>query len=282
MLLRLPESAYAKCDQCGFVYLNGERSLEEQHGIYQVDQFEGEGYMGTFDMEEVAAEQLESMRTILAKAGAGEDVMRSELPHLDVGCARGFFLRGLQRATGRKNLIGADTSPGMTSWGKKEFGLDLRVGGIEFMDLPTDHFGTITMFDVLEHVAFPRQVLGKIVRSLVPGGWMVIEVPSETTAFRLATRIAYGASGGKLRAPVETLYHPVHLSYFTKASLEKLIRSLGGDHVAMVTKEAHITRFGIERYSPPARLAIRSVTLLDKMLGTEAKLLCGFQRPKGA
>jgi|SRR5215831_21380312 len=282
VLLRLPESSYAKCDRCGFVYLNGDRSMEEQHGIYQVDQFEDGGYMGTFDMEEVAQEQFESMETILGKAGATSAVLRTDQPHLDIGCARGFFLRRLSATTGRTHLMGVDTSPGMTAWGRREFGLDLRAGAIEHTDLPVDHFSSVTMFDVLEHVAFPRQVLERIIRSLAPGGWMVIEVPSETTSFRLATRVAYRASKGRVRRPVEALYHRFHLSYFTAGSLRKLIESLGGAHVTLVTKEAHITRFGIDRYSGPARLAIRSFTLFDKMLGTQAKLLCAFQRPQVA
>ena len=48
--------------------------------------------------------------------------------------------------------------------------------------------------------------------------------------------------------------------------------------VTLRTKEAHVTRFGLGRYPPPARLAIRALVLADRALGTQAKLLCAMQR----
>ena len=107
---------------------------------------------------------------------------------------------------------------------------------------------------------------------------MILEVPSDVTTFRALGKLAYRLTGGSLRGPLQAVYHPSHLSYFTSGSLEKLVRSVGGERVAMRTKEAHITRFGLRRYRQPMRTAIRIVAYLDKLLRTEAKLLFAFRK----
>ncbi len=277
LFLRLKNCEVARCRGCGFVYLNGERSPEKSW--YDTDHFDG-GYLRKFDVGDIITEQMESVRKVLRRAGHSLDDVPLDAPALDVGCARGHFLRHLSQETGRTDLVGVDLSPAMTKYGREEFGLDLRAGAVEEVELPRDHFALVTMFDVLEHVARPRDVLTKLVKVLRPDGWLVLEVPSEVTAFRSLARWGYRASAGRLRVPLERLYHRWHLSYFTSPSLTRLIRSVGGENVAVMTKEAHVTRFGASNFSPPGRIAIRLVSGLDRILGTQAKLLCAFRRPE--
>jgi 2-polyprenyl-3-methyl-5-hydroxy-6-metoxy-1,4-benzoquinol methylase len=279
VILILPDCRFARCGRCGLVYLDGERTLEEQHRIYQDDQFEDGGYMGMVDIERIAAEQVESAGSILRRAGTSLDALPRELPVLDVGCARGHFLRRLAELTGRRNLVGIDASASMARHGRDDFGLDLRAQPIESAELPGAAFGLITLWDVLEHLAFPRQALERVLALLAPGGWAVVEVPSERTLFRMLTRLGHRLTGGGLSGPVRALYHPSHLSYFTPRSLRMLATSLGAENVTLVTKEAHVTRFGLARYRPPARLAIRLTAGADRLLGMQAKLLCAFRRP---
>jgi 2-polyprenyl-3-methyl-5-hydroxy-6-metoxy-1,4-benzoquinol methylase len=279
ILFRLPNCTVTKCFRCGFAYLNGERNPLLERRRYDWDQFEQLGYLAQFDVEPIVREQIGSLRRILRLSGASLEALDPSLPALDVGCARGHFLRLLGQETGRSDLIGIDVSEAMTAWGRKTFGLDLRTGGIEKAELPADHFILVTMFDVLEHVADPRDVLRRILRSVRPGGWVVLEVPSEVTSFRALAKMGYRLTGGRLVTPLKTIYHSMHLSYFTPSSLRKLMESVGAKAGRIVAKEAHVTRFGGGRFALPARLGIRAVALLDKTLGTEAKLLAAFQRP---
>ena len=92
-------------------------------------------------------------------------------------------------------------------------------------------------------------------------------------------RLGYRLTGGRLDAPLKPIYHSMHLSYFTPGSLRRLVESLGATCGAIVAKEAHVTRFGGGRYPLPVRWGIRAVALIDKALGTEAKLLGAIQRP---
>lgn len=268
----------SRCRRCGFVYLGGDRDRAGEHGRYRKDQFT-DGYLRLFDPEVIAGEQVESLRGILDRAGAPLPGLGDGAPALDIGCARGWFLRGLREAGWPGPLTGVDISREMTDWGREAFGLDLRATPVEDASLPAGGFGLVTMWDVLEHVPDPRAVAARILDLLRPGGWAVIEVPAERTLFRVLSRLAYRATGGRLRRPARRIYHPTHLSYFTAGSLRRLLAGLGAEGITLRTKEAHVTRFGLGRYRWPARAAIRTVSLLDRALGMEAKLLCAFRRP---
>jgi 2-polyprenyl-3-methyl-5-hydroxy-6-metoxy-1,4-benzoquinol methylase len=276
-LLRLPEYAVARCRRCGFVYIDGDRDTIPPSAV---DHFDTDtGYMRWLDIRNVVAEQVESVRTILDRAGTALEDVPADAPVLDVGCARGSYLQAFGRATGRTPLTGVDSAEAMVVSGREQTGLDLCVGDIERMALPTDHFGLITLWDVLEHLPHPRRSLAGILSRLVPGGWLVLEVPSEVTVFRTLARMGFRVSGGRLERPIRELYFPVHLSYFTPGSLRKLLTSLGGTRVTVMTKESHVTRFGLLRYPEPFRTLIRVVSTADKLLGTQAKILCAVQRP---
>jgi len=275
----LDDYSVTRCTGCGFVYLSGLRDREVEHERYRKDQYT-DGYMQHFDVRQIVAEQRESVDRILTRAGASLAEIDHGAPVLDIGCGRGFFLNEMREHGFTGELVGVDISEPMTAWGREEHGLDLRGLPIEEANLPVGHFALVTIFDVLEHVPFPREVLRQMLGLLRPGGWGIVEVPSETTLFRVLSRAGYRLTAGRLRRPLARLYHPTHVSYFTAGSLRCLLEQLGAERIAMTSKEAHVTRFGIGRYRQPARTAIRAVSLLDRALGMEAKLLCAFRRPE--
>jgi len=277
VLLRLPEYAVVRCGQCGLVYIDGDREVVAPSAV---DHFEDAGYMKWLGIDNVVGEQVESVRSILLRAGARLEELPSNTPIMDVGCARGDYLDRFRSETGRTTLIGVDSATAMVASGREHFGLDLRDVPIEKIDLPAGHFGLITLWDVLEHLPFPRRSISKLFSLLKPGGWLVLEVPSEVTVFRTLVRLGFRLSAGRLEQPIRAVYFPGHLSYFTPSSLCALLVSIGGSRVTIVTKEAHITRFGLRRYRPIFRPPIRAVAWMDRMLGTQAKLLAAFQKPE--
>jgi SAM-dependent methyltransferase len=165
--LRLSTCVVDRCRECGFVFLDGDRRLTTERSIYQRDHFD-DGYLQQFDIQEIVREQTESVDRILRRADHPLDQIPPDAPVLDVGCARGHFLHELSSRTQRTTLTGVDLSAAMVEFGRTEFGLDLRCGAVEEVELPPDHFGLITMFDVLEHVAEPRGVLEKLFSCLRP------------------------------------------------------------------------------------------------------------------
>jgi 2-polyprenyl-3-methyl-5-hydroxy-6-metoxy-1,4-benzoquinol methylase len=276
ILMRLGDYAVARCGRCGFVYIDGDRTLVAPS---KFDHFEDAGYMKWLGIDNIIDEQVESVQSIIGRAGGALEDIPGDAPVLDVGCARGNYLDRFRHATGRTTLIGVDSATAMVAWGRDHFGLDLRAASIEETDLPPGSFGLITMWDVLEHLAFPRQAAAKMLSLLRPGGWLVLEVPSEVTVFRTLAKLGFRLTGGRWDTVVRELYYPSHRSYFTPASLRALMIHLGGSRVTGVTKEAHITRFGLRRYAPAFRPVIRTVAWMDRALGTQAKILCAVQKP---
>lgn len=89
---------------------------------------------------------------------------------LDIGAGRGYFLKGL--GSGWKGHA-VESTPTMKD--------HLRADGItvyqQLQDAPSAHFDMVSMFQVLEHIADFRGVLGQCRRALKPGGQLVITVP---------------------------------------------------------------------------------------------------------
>jgi SAM-dependent methyltransferase len=137
----------------------------------------------------------------------------SETRLLDIGCGTGWFLECAKEA-------------GFQVWGQ-EIGVELAeftskrleacVFNCEVIQIEKkERFDVITMFDVLEHVANPRQTLNHLFHLLKPGGVLIIFVPNlESVAFDILKERSTQCM------PVE------HLFYFTEASLTNLLKSVG-------------------------------------------------------
>lgn len=146
---------------------------------------------------------------------------------LDVGCGTGWFLESaIER--------------GYTVEGV-EFARELARITSERIDVPitsmpldefkgSDRFDVITMFDVLEHVENPQEVLGSIHRLLKPGGVGMIFVPN----LESLGNYVLGANSN-LIMPAEHLFQFTRKSLsmmLSKASLEILKFSTNGMDIA--------------------------------------------------
>jgi SAM-dependent methyltransferase len=97
--------------------------------------------------------------------------------HLDLGCGRGEFLSGIAGATDT-TTIGADYHAGYLRHIRDRSRVPLvRVGRKDRLPFRDSAFDTITLLDVLEHVADERHVLAEARRVLAPGGLLVCTVP---------------------------------------------------------------------------------------------------------
>lgn len=95
---------------------------------------------------------------------------------LDVGCATGIFLDGMRQKGWQ--VQGVEPVERAASYARSRFGLDVFGGMLEDAALPAASFDAITMWDVLEHVHEPRQVLAELARLLRPGGVLVLGLPN--------------------------------------------------------------------------------------------------------
>jgi SAM-dependent methyltransferase len=131
---------------------------------------------------------------------------------LDVGAGRGYFVQAAQECF---DACGIDYSPDALRYG--EFlGVVIKSGDFTQTPYESGSFDVLTFWDVLASMADVRSTMARAAKLLRPRGYVALTVPmSDSLACRL---------GGR-RWPL--WIPPVNLHYFSKQSLEKLLRECG-------------------------------------------------------
>jgi SAM-dependent methyltransferase len=99
-------------------------------------------------------------------------------PILDLGCGTGAWLKRLYDA-GYRDLWGVDRDS--EAFGAGEIAhfipadLDANDGLLQLREL---NFGLVTIIEVIEHVANPQILVERALRTLAPGGWLLITSPN--------------------------------------------------------------------------------------------------------
>ncbi|MEI7643896.1 MAG: class I SAM-dependent methyltransferase [Chloroflexales bacterium] len=96
---------------------------------------------------------------------------------LDVGCATGDFLSEMRRQPGW-SVVGAEPSLAAARYAAGRTGAPILRGLLNDAPFATGIFDAVTMWDVLEHVYRPREVIAEAARILRPGGALVVNHPN--------------------------------------------------------------------------------------------------------
>lgn len=131
---------------------------------------------------------------------------------LDIGCGTGNFLMKAREAGYR--VSGVDSNPEAAA-GAKERGLDVYCGSVaEYARQPRPaSFDVVTMFDVIEHLDDPREMVVSARELLKAEGRLVITTPNGHRP------VPFGRG--------EMDYPPHHLSRWTPEVLEAFLRREG-------------------------------------------------------
>ncbi len=154
---------------------------------------------------------------------------------LDLGTGIGQFLDVARKSYDQ--IYGTEVSSVAVQIARERYGLDLFQGTIESIDWQGRLFDNISLFHVLEHVLDPKAVLRKCHSLLAKNGILVIAVPNEVTSLRARARRWVVRAGMKRRRELGDFGLPaislgpqsseVHLSHFTPAVLDRLLRNAG-------------------------------------------------------
>lgn len=141
---------------------------------------------------------------------------------LDVGCNAGELLALFQEAGW--SVAGVEASPGPAAYARSRLGAPVWEGAAEEVIPEGELFDLVTMTHVLEHVADPKRLLGRLRRALRPGGAILIEVPN-------ADDWLIRAFGGYYRP----LCPGDHVSFFDERSLRRALEEGGFNVMDMVS-----------------------------------------------
>ncbi len=219
----LHDACIYSCQNCDFHYLD---VLDDEHPAPTDSQLDDTSrrYIETRLNESL---NLHSERLKLVK----EHTDLSSTTALDIGAGLGQFQLSINQKGGR--CLGIEPSHLRRQYAAETFGIELFK---ELVDHPTwqekfsRYFGLITLWDVIEHVNFPRETLHAAVKLLKPGGILSLETPSRDVAAYRLSLIAHRLSKGKFSLFLPTFYSTArygHKQIFTHKQLIKLLNDAG-------------------------------------------------------
>lgn len=219
----LPEGALRRCNHCGQLLSACTRAWYDA-SMQEFDQPEG-----TLPSGKSAVRYAGRMGAILNKAATMAGNTPAGMQLLDVGCSSGallrvaadigFTVRGVEPAA-----KAADTARGM--------GFDVFPGLLQEAGFDADSFDIVTLFEVIEHLLDPIEVVTEIARILKPGGLLVIGTGN-------ADSWTVQALGAKWEY-FDIRSHGGHISFYTPASMRLLADKTGLEVTAIETKRVNL------------------------------------------
>ena len=168
-----------QCHDCGLCFTNLRPSRRS------IAQFYSKHYR---PHQALAAEQRSECRRRGIWTGHWTDSrkvlpLRGEGRLLDFGCGSGSYLWRMHRQGWQ--VIGVDPSASAVDYVRQELGLPALVGSLPHQGLSGGCFDVITMWQSLEHVHCPMEVLRAARRLLARDGRLIVAVPNiDSLAFR--------------------------------------------------------------------------------------------------
>lgn len=187
--------AIARCAECGMVALPpcfiATGDYAEAEDPYYVEQ---------------APERIDNAARLLALLPVGGRL-------LEVGCACGFLLVA---ARDLGFLVeGVEMSRWASEQARREYGLDVKTGRLEQLDLADNTYDVVVLADVIEHLTDPRGTIRAVQRILRPGGRILVLTPDVgSLVARMAGRHWWGLLDD-------------HYFYFSRPTLRRLLEEEG-------------------------------------------------------
>ena len=206
------------CRHCGLMTVNQRFPAEELIQFYQEDYFKGREYVDYVADKPAQQKTLRNhLRVVRRHARPGGRL-------LEIGCAYGFFLELIQEEY--RGSVGVDVFSAGVAHARAQ-GLQAREGdllGLGFEQL----FDGVCLWDTIEHLSNPREVIQRCAELLKPDGHLFL------------TTGDFGAVLPRLQGlKWRQIHPPTHLFYFTRQSLRELSLRVGLEVVRFSTVTVH-------------------------------------------
>jgi len=224
------------CEQCGLMYLNPRYDSKELAAVYPDEQYTNRvGYFSgsiLFGFNKILP-KVEN-RGELVDSAKNKKNLREIMFHkkvgriLDVGCCNGSFIALLERRGWK--TFGVDFSKTAIENARNVYGQkNTFCGQLTDAKYRDSYFDVVTMYNTIEHLQNPKEVLKEIARILKPSGLLVVQT------------VDFDSINAKL-LPTSLIYPGQHLYYFRGHDLRENLRELG-----FSLERSHFNTIGLKR-----------------------------------
>jgi len=212
------QASYVRCKVCGLIYQKRDDSIDLS--VFYPNDYEPyitEDYINNLSRPQrfLFHYGIQKRKRLVEKFKASGNI-------LDIGCSTGIFLLEMQK-TNKWNCFGVEPNAYAASIGRD---LDLRIynSKLEETSFPEAYFDVVTMWDVLEHVINPKNIISEINRILRDDGVLVVRLPN------------YDSLDAKLFGQFWAGFDPPrHLFVFNHSTLSNLFRQCGFEIIYKTT-----------------------------------------------
>ncbi len=159
---------------------------------------------------------------------------------LDLGCGNGYFLWRAKRRGWAVKGIEPSEEAGRNAWEK--FQIEVSRINFEAYENP-ERFDCVSLWDFIEHVPNPRELLRKAHSLLKPDGILLVATPDHFSLIDFLADLTYRSSFTLFRKPLELLFVPEHTLYFTDSTLRRVVEEGGFEITEVVKTGTDIDRF---------------------------------------
>lgn len=210
-----------ECDECGLRYLLSEKFETLDDDSYW-DDVNRKIYAMPGVLKEFKKKQFKYLKNILKLSPPNKRF-------LDVGCGNGIFLNNAK--LNGFEVTGIEPSSIAVDLCKQQYGFSPTLGYLDVnSDLPKD-FGALSAWDVIEHVADPKDFLKICHAHLIQGGIFILETPDESSWVRKLINIIDVVKKFLKIGGASKIYYPSHRYYFTHKAMNILLNNAGFTNV---------------------------------------------------
>lgn len=217
-LLRNYEShGLIRCNTCSFVFMKNIPSKEELEAHYEAYPYDTDQFLSPLTIEayEILCKKFE--------------MYRQTNNILDVGCGQGWLLDIAMQHNWK--CYGTEFSK--IAFRKcADKGIIMAEGVLNTNNYAKESFDVIILSEVIEHINNPLEELNKIFSLLRKGGLLYITTPNFNGYLRYQLKDKYNIIG-----------YPEHLGYFTRKTLNDVLKRSGFKKIKLETTGVSLSRY---------------------------------------
>jgi predicted TPR repeat methyltransferase len=199
-----------KCPNCGHVFADLSLDDEQLFKLYHKEFFFGEAYNDYVADKKIIQKNFEKRYKVLARF-----LDPSRHRHLfEIGSAYGFFLDLVR--TRFAQVQGIDITEDGVKYARQQLKLEVAQADFLRYDLAEQKFDVVCMWDTIEHLRDPQLYIEKLSQHMESGALLAITT-GDIESF----------NARRQKAKWRLIEPPIHVHYFSKRSLIRLLENYG-------------------------------------------------------